>query len=56
VPDPLPERMLFVEPLRRRLRVRFGGGWIADSENIVLLHDERLRSGASTLAVLFSQV
>jgi NAD(P)-dependent dehydrogenase (short-subunit alcohol dehydrogenase family) len=23
VPDPLPERMLFAEPLRRRMRVRF---------------------------------
>jgi hypothetical protein len=32
VPGPLPERMLFAEPLRRRLRVRFGGAWIADSE------------------------
>ena len=31
VPDPLPERMLFAEPLRRRMRVRFGGAWIADS-------------------------
>ena len=25
VPDPLPERLLFAEPLRRRMRVRFGG-------------------------------
>ena len=24
VPDPLPERLLFAEPLRRRMRVRFG--------------------------------
>jgi uncharacterized protein (DUF427 family) len=39
VPEPLPERMLFAEPLRRRLRVRFGGGWIADSEDVVLLHE-----------------
>jgi uncharacterized protein (DUF427 family) len=39
VPDPLPERMLFAEPLRRRMRVRFGGAWIADSENVVLLHE-----------------
>ena len=39
VPDPLPERMLFAEPLRRRMRVRFGGGWIADSEDVVLLHE-----------------
>lgn len=38
-PDPLPERLLFVEPLRRRMRVRFGGEWIADSENVVLLHE-----------------
>jgi uncharacterized protein (DUF427 family) len=39
VPDPLPERLLFAEPLRRRMRVRFGGEWIADSENVVLLHE-----------------
>src|SRR6201996_2593817 len=39
VPDPLPERLLFAEPLRRRMRVRFGGDWIADSEDVVLLHE-----------------
>jgi uncharacterized protein (DUF427 family) len=38
VPGPLPERLLFAEPLRRRMRVRFGGTWIADSEDVVLLH------------------
>jgi uncharacterized protein (DUF427 family) len=38
-PDPLPERILYAEPLRRRLRVRFGGDWIADSEDVVLLHE-----------------
>ena len=39
VPDPLPERLLYAEPLRRRLRVRFAGEWIADSEHVVLLHE-----------------
>ena len=39
VPDPLPERLLFAEPLRRRMRVLFGGDWIADSEGVVLLHE-----------------
>ena len=39
VPDPLPERMLFAEPLRRRMRVRFGGAWIADSEDVISLHE-----------------
>jgi uncharacterized protein (DUF427 family) len=39
VPDPLPERLLYAEPLRRRMRVRFGGSWIADSEHVVLLHE-----------------
>jgi uncharacterized protein (DUF427 family) len=39
VPDPLPERLLFAEPLRRRMRIRFGGEWIADSEDVVLLHE-----------------
>ncbi|WP_424630350.1 DUF427 domain-containing protein [Bradyrhizobium sp. SYSU BS000235] len=39
VPDPLPERLLYAEPLRRRMRVRFNGAWIADSEDVVLLHE-----------------
>jgi uncharacterized protein (DUF427 family) len=39
VPEPLPERLLFAEPLRRRMRVQFGGEWIADSEDVVLLHE-----------------
>ncbi|GAA2263687.1 DUF427 domain-containing protein [Actinomadura luteofluorescens] len=39
VPGPLPERLLFAEPLRRRMRVRYGGVWIADSEDVVLLHE-----------------
>jgi uncharacterized protein (DUF427 family) len=39
VPDPLPDRLLFAEPLRRRMRVLCGGSWIADSANVVLLHE-----------------
>jgi uncharacterized protein (DUF427 family) len=39
VPDPLPERLLFAEPLRRRMRVRLAGDWIADSDDVVLLHE-----------------
>jgi uncharacterized protein (DUF427 family) len=39
VPEPLPKRLLYVEPLRRRIRVRFGGNWIADSENVLLLFE-----------------
>ncbi len=39
VPEPLPDRLLFAEPLRRRMRVRFGDTWIADSEDVVLLHE-----------------
>ena len=39
VPDLLPGRLLYAEPLRRRMRVRFGGAWIADSEDVVLLHE-----------------
>src|SRR3954470_10370737 len=39
VEQPLPERLLFAEPLRRRMRVRFGGEWIADSEDVLLLHE-----------------
>lgn len=39
VPEPLPKKLLYVEPLRRRMRVRFGGNWIADSENVLLLFE-----------------
>jgi uncharacterized protein (DUF427 family) len=39
VADPLPERLLYAEPLRRRMRVKFGGTWVADSENVTLLHE-----------------
>jgi uncharacterized protein (DUF427 family) len=38
-PQPMPERLLFAEPLRRRMRVRLGDQWIADSEDVVLLHE-----------------
>lgn len=38
-PHPLPERLLYAGPLRRRVRVRFGSTWIADSEDVVLLHE-----------------
>src|SRR5215467_6416827 len=39
VPEPIPKRLLYVEPLRRRMRVRFGGNWIADSESALLLFE-----------------
>jgi len=39
VADQLPQRLLYVEPLRRRMRVRFGGTWIADSERVLLLFE-----------------
>ena len=39
VPEPLPKRLLYAEPLRRRMRVRFGGIWIADSEDVLLLFE-----------------
>ncbi|MGW3752929.1 DUF427 domain-containing protein [Streptomyces sp. NPDC005134] len=38
-PEPLPEHLLFAEPLRRRMRVKFNDTWIADSENVILLHE-----------------
>src|SRR5690242_9928925 len=38
-PEPLPKRLLYVERLRRRLRVQFGGNWIADSEHVLLLFE-----------------
>lgn len=39
VAEPLPKRMLYVEPLRRRLRVRLGETWIADSEHAIVLFE-----------------
>jgi uncharacterized protein (DUF427 family) len=39
VPQQLPKRLLYIEPLRRRMRVRFGGTWIADSERVILLFE-----------------
>jgi uncharacterized protein (DUF427 family) len=38
-PQPLPSRLLYVEPLRRRMRVLFADEWIADSEHVLLLHE-----------------
>lgn len=38
-PEQLPARLLFAEPLRRRMRVQFADQWIADSEDAVLLHE-----------------
>jgi uncharacterized protein (DUF427 family) len=39
VAEPLPQRLLYAERLRRRMRVRFGGTWIADSEDVVVLFE-----------------
>src|SRR5262245_31812162 len=39
VREALPTRLLYVEPLRRRMRVRFGGHWIADSERTIVLFE-----------------
>jgi uncharacterized protein (DUF427 family) len=38
-PEPLPERLLYAEPLRRRMRVQYAGRFIADSEDVLLLHE-----------------
>jgi uncharacterized protein (DUF427 family) len=37
--QPLPERLLYAEPLRRRMRVLYAGDWIAQSDDVVLLHE-----------------
>jgi uncharacterized protein (DUF427 family) len=39
VPESIPKRLLYAEPLRRRMRVRFAGTWIADSEHVILLFE-----------------
>jgi uncharacterized protein (DUF427 family) len=57
VPGPFPERLLYAEPLRRRMRVKFGGAWIADSEDVVLLHEPgRYPVAYFPLADIFSDV
>src|SRR5262245_56413276 len=38
-PDPLPKRLVFAEPLRRRLRVKLADKWIADSEDVLVLYE-----------------
>jgi uncharacterized protein (DUF427 family) len=37
--EPLPERLLYAEPLRRLMRVQFAGECIAKSEDVLLLHE-----------------
>lgn len=37
--EPLPERLLYAEPLRRRMRVVLGGRTIVQSDDVVLLHE-----------------
>ena len=39
VPEPLPKKLLYVERLRRRMRVRFAERWVAESENVLLLFE-----------------
>jgi uncharacterized protein (DUF427 family) len=39
VPEPMPKRLLYAERLRRRMRVRFGGIWIADTHDVLLLFE-----------------
>jgi uncharacterized protein (DUF427 family) len=36
---PMPPRLLFAEPLRRRMRVGFADRCIADSQDVILLHE-----------------
>jgi uncharacterized protein (DUF427 family) len=39
VAQPLPERILYAEPLRRRMRVLYDDRWLVDSQDVVLLHE-----------------
>jgi uncharacterized protein (DUF427 family) len=36
---PLPDRLLYVEPLRRRMRVKLAETWIVDSADVLLFHE-----------------
>ena len=52
IPEPLPKRLLYAEPLRRRMRVRFGGVWIADSEDVMVHRSSRrAQRGARSVAI-----
>ena len=37
--NPMPERLLFAEPLRRRMSVELGGSIVARSDDAVLLFE-----------------
>jgi uncharacterized protein (DUF427 family) len=37
--EPLPARLLYAEPLRRRMRVQLREAWVADSDDVWLLHE-----------------
>jgi uncharacterized protein (DUF427 family) len=39
LPEPLPGRVLYAEPLRRRMRVMLGGQAIAESDDVIVLHE-----------------
>lgn len=39
VPEPLPARLLYAKPPRRRVRLMFGGQSIAESDDAVLQHE-----------------
>jgi hypothetical protein len=47
-------KLLYVEPIRRRMRLRFGGTWIADSEYALALFEPgryRVRRAEDTLTL-----
>jgi uncharacterized protein (DUF427 family) len=39
VPQPLPDRLLYAEPLRRRMSALLAGEQVAQSDDIILLHE-----------------
>src|SRR5215472_16582492 len=39
VPETLPTRLLYAEPLRLRMRVLFARKWIADTEDVIVLFE-----------------
>jgi hypothetical protein len=39
VAEPLPARLMYAEPLRRRMGVMFGGQSIAESDDAIVLHE-----------------
>jgi hypothetical protein len=49
-PQPMPARIPYAEPLRRRMKVNLPDKWIADSQDVVVLHERPIGVPTTTAA------